>query len=488
VSRNAYLIVSDLHLTDVQDNADGWKAYKSSRYLFDKDFRELVRRFVDGAEPGTPLTLILNGDTFDFDLITAIPDEPPWPVSRLERRYGLKPTESKSVFKIECILEDHPGFVEALAELAILGHRIVCLFGNHDRELQFEAIRNAFVGAIREAAEQSGETLRGEIVQFEPWFYMVPDELYVEHGNQYDQYSSFRYVLTPTVTDGDGEEVIAIPMGNLSARLMINVMGYFNPHAEDFVLSVPEYVAHWLRNYLFTRRSLMFAWLWGSILTLFGSLRTRKRVIAQGAEQHVQKRHERAEQTGLSRDTLRCLDDLRRAPVTDSLFRLWRELWLDRALIALMMTAATVVLALTAIPLWIKLMVPMSAFPLLYLAYEAFAQKSIFAYETGMIDRARSIAEETGCPLVSFGHSHKPGLFPLARGVSYVNSGAWAPTWDSETGESHPGSWNFIHLSVADDGSVDVQLDSWMGHTEAQAAELVEPLRVEIPRPEAAAL
>ena len=143
MSRNAYLIVSDLHLTDVEDNSDGWKAYKGSRYVFDPAFGELVRRFVDRAEPETPLTLILNGDTFDFDLITAVPDDPPWPVSRTERRYGLEPTEPKSVFKIKCILEDHPDFIRALAEFAILGHRIVCLFGNHDRELEFEAVQAA---------------------------------------------------------------------------------------------------------------------------------------------------------------------------------------------------------------------------------------------------------------------------------------------------------------------------------------------------------
>ena len=34
---NRYLIVSDLHLCDVEDHSDGWKAYKNSRYRFDRE-------------------------------------------------------------------------------------------------------------------------------------------------------------------------------------------------------------------------------------------------------------------------------------------------------------------------------------------------------------------------------------------------------------------------------------------------------------------
>ena len=38
---NRYLVVSDLHLCDVEDNPDGWMAYKSARYLFDGVVRTL---------------------------------------------------------------------------------------------------------------------------------------------------------------------------------------------------------------------------------------------------------------------------------------------------------------------------------------------------------------------------------------------------------------------------------------------------------------
>ena len=58
---NRYLVVSDLHLTDVEDHPDGWKAYKSSRYLFDEEFGQLVQHFVEQRDEGDRLTLVLNG-------------------------------------------------------------------------------------------------------------------------------------------------------------------------------------------------------------------------------------------------------------------------------------------------------------------------------------------------------------------------------------------------------------------------------------------
>ena len=45
-----------------------------------------------------------------------------------------------SVWKLECILADHPGFVATLARLLRVGHRVVITIGNHDRELWFTEV------------------------------------------------------------------------------------------------------------------------------------------------------------------------------------------------------------------------------------------------------------------------------------------------------------------------------------------------------------
>ena len=461
--RNAYLILSDLHLTDIEEHKDGWKAYKSSRYIFDSRFDALIEEFVEEAGSDTQLTLVLNGDIFDFDLITALPDDPPWPVSRFERRYGLLPTASKSAFKLERILGDHPDFVTTLAAFAAGGHQIVFTFGNHDRELHFEAVQALLTSSIAQAAVELGfDGNVEELIAYEPWFYYVPGQVYAEHGNQYDQFSSFRRVLDPMV-ERDGEEHVAVPMGNQSARCLINVMGFFNPHAEDFVLNVFQYLAHWFGKYLFKGRSLLFAWLWGSHVVLFSSLVTRRRVIARGSKRHADAREAMAERVALGTGAIAEIDALKKRPVTDSLFRLARELWIDRALIAMVMTGATVTLALTPIPLWIKLMVPLTAFPLLFLTYEAFAQESIFAYTEEIAERARRISQLTNCPVVTFGHTHHPTLIPLSKGATFVNSGTWAPSWDVENEHLLPGGWNYVRVDVTAAGSATVRLESFMG-------------------------
>ncbi len=53
-------------------------------------------------------------------------------------------------------------------------------------------------------------------------------------------------------------------------------MGFFNPHATDFILNLFWYVLHWLKFYAFTRRSLAFNWLSGSLATMVRLLRTKR--------------------------------------------------------------------------------------------------------------------------------------------------------------------------------------------------------------------
>ncbi len=50
-------------------------------------------------------------------------------------------------------------------------------------------------------------------------------------------------------------------------------MGYFNPNVDStFLLSGPGYFAHWARYYLFSRRSLVVAWILGSVRVALGLL------------------------------------------------------------------------------------------------------------------------------------------------------------------------------------------------------------------------
>jgi predicted phosphodiesterase len=55
---------------------------------------------------------------------------------------------------------------------------------------------------------------------------------------------------------------------------------------------------------------------------------------------------------------------------------------------------------------------------------------------------AREIARRVPVRIVAFGHTHRPRLVPLERGVSFLDSGTWAPIARA-TGEPAPGYWNY---------------------------------------------
>lgn len=456
-----YLVVSDLHLSDLEEHDDGWKAYKSARFLFDDELAALVARFTGEAGPGDELLLVLNGDVFDFDLVTAAPRDGDWPVDPSELKRGLDPSRGKSAWKLRRILDDHPIFVRMLAGFLADGHRLVYVLGNHDRELHFETVRQVLLDALQQSAAGLGRSFDPGQVCFEPWFYLEAGVIYVEHGQQYDHYSSFRNVLAPEVVVRR-ERLIALPMGNLSNRYLITSMGYFNPFSGDFILNIYSYVVHWLRHYAFTPRSLVFSWLLGSLLVMAKLLQMRK--LFQRAPDAGPLLDAVAAAKGLPRSTVDALYKLQRPPITGRFYRIVREFWLDRLLLALLLVGGTVTLVLLPVPLWLELTFPLLGCPLLFFVYEWLARgETIFAIEKTLPRVARDIAALVPVKVVTFGHTHVPRLIPLEKGVSYVDTGTWAPIMqpDSPT-ELKPGYRNYL-IATFTAGEARVELGSWLG-------------------------
>ena len=127
-------IVSDMHLSEAQEVDPGrpfWMAYK---------YRDYIQEQVDG-----PIELILNGDIFDFDNVTAIPDGRNH-IDWLERLRGLGSEEWKSEFKMKVIIEQHPRWFEALGDFLKNGHRAIFVIGNHDAELYWPSVQRYLYG------------------------------------------------------------------------------------------------------------------------------------------------------------------------------------------------------------------------------------------------------------------------------------------------------------------------------------------------------
>ena len=469
---NRYLVVSDLHLADVEDHADGWMAHKGSKYVFDEEFDELVRDFVSRSADGDQLTLILNGDIFDFDLVALVPDDPPWPVSRAERQRGLDPTEDKSAWKLERVLDDHRTFLATLASFISRGHQVVLTMGNHDRELYFPRVEKVFVDALEEVARELEISLMKGSITFEPWFFYVPGEIYAEHGGQYDHYTSFKYQLAPEI-ELDGEQMLALPMGDLSNRWLLNRMGFFNPHTGDFILNFVDYALHWFRHYAFSKRGLVLVWLFGSLRVMAACFAIKKK-LRRPSPRHMERLQQVARRYDLSQEEIFALGLLQRKPITQRFYYLVRELWIDRLFIALLMIGGTIALALVPIPLWIKLMVPLSSFPLLMFIYEWLTKgETIFTIEREIPKRARAVSRMLPARVITFGHTHVPRQVPLTRDTNFVDTGTWAPlTTKTRPRRLKQGFRNYLQVSF-DRKEVSIILGSWMdGHdTGDRAAE-----------------
>ena len=463
---NRYLVVSDLHMADVEDHDDGWMAHKCTDYTFDDEFDRLVQEFLSQGEGGDRLTLILNGDIFDFDLVTAVPEDPPWRVSAAERKRGLDPTEDKSCWKMELMLSHHPQFLATLADFISRGHHVVYTLGNHDRELHFPRVKEVMIQALERTAQEQDSSLIEGSITFEPWFYYVPGEIYAEHGGQYDHYTSFRYQLEPEVQLG-GQRMLALPMGNIANRVLTNRMGYFNPHAGDFILNMFSYAVHWLRYYALSKRSLVITWFLGSLKVIATCFRIRKK-LRRPNPKHMERLNQVARKYDLSQEEILALGNLQRRPITTRFYWLVRELWIDRLLMAVLMTGGTIALALVPIPLWIKLMVPLSSFPLLYFIYEWLTRgETIFTIEKEFPKRARAVARMLPARVITLGHTHKPRQIPLTGQTNFVDTGTWAPMCSPGKGERlTPGLRNYLMVSF-DRKEVSLYLGSWMPQEEA---------------------
>ena len=134
------VVLSDLHLGEGRDERIA-RYSPTEDFFHDRAFARLLEhlsaRYAD--DPGR-LVLVLNGDVFDFLTVIRVPDDAEaerrgFTVSQAESRFGLDPTEAKSIYKLDVIREGHGEFFRALARFIAAGHRVEILRGNHDLEL-----------------------------------------------------------------------------------------------------------------------------------------------------------------------------------------------------------------------------------------------------------------------------------------------------------------------------------------------------------------
>ncbi len=410
------VVISDVHLCESVPGDDAWLRWRQRPYLPDEEFASLVDALIAEAHgPGDIIEFVFNGDLFDFDAGRVIDGRAVFE--------DLPRTEPVAVDLITRILDDHTGYVTALAKLLKSGpNRAVFVSGNHDPQLAFDGVRRR----IREVVSRvAGDPSVGERILFRAWFHHTPDGVHIEHGNQYDPYCSFRYPMMPHgPMPGTAEPEITPTVGSIAFRYMASRMGYFNPHVDaSFLLTAPGYVAHWVKHYLFAPRALVQPFVIGLVRMFAQLLAGRDPISADRAAQNVTRA---AEETGATRVAIARHAALFSRPAQDAIHKVVREFWVDRALLGALCAAAVTV------PIFARNRAAVGValgLPMVFAAYEyAVPKPSLDDNWNAVRSMSPRIAEIYGVRAVVFGHTHIP-YGRWEKGVFHGNSGTWSAAY-----------------------------------------------------------
>lgn len=443
-------IVSDLHLCEeepVHPEFPLWKKYKTRQFFFDADFLEFLHLIEKKAE-GHPVELILNGDIFDFDSVTGLPESPPYRVSPLEATRGLHPQEEKSEFKIQRILRHHPTWVKAMREFLSRGNRAIFVIGNHDLELHFKKVQSVILEALAE-----NEEIR-EQIRFTEWFYISNGDTLIEHGNQYDPYCVCQDPVNPFVQKFNRIEV-RVPFGNLTTRYLVNGMGFFNPHLDaNYIMTPSQYIKFFLKYMAKAQPLIVIDWITGATLALTQAFTDRLKPKISDPLTIEDRIEEIARKANATPRMVRELRELFVAPAASTPLLLMKELWLDRALI---LAIALFVLYLVFlqinnifdISVW-WLFIPLLLFVPFFLFYARSVISSVGVFKEPQEKILSLSGLITKVSRIVYGHTHIV-RHEIVGPIEHLNSGTWSPAFLDVECERPVGQKTYVWIGPSAD-------------------------------------
>lgn len=418
-------IVSDFHITEKEPwdpQRPFWKRYKQADFFFDTDWAGFLIH-LNELSRGEPVELILNGDIFDFDTVTQIPEKPPFKVTIWERYFSLSPEPSKAIFKMSVIIKDHPVFFQALRDFILRGNTVIILPGNHDLEIFFYEVQNY----IREALDLP-VIFESQLI-FGTWFYISNKDTLIEHGNQYDPFCVFENPLLP-FRYGSGIKTMLLPFGDRTTRTLINGMGYFNPHVDvSYVRDAKGYIRFFFKYLVSTQPFIMWTWIWRSLAAIGSLIWERwnwKRLDVVTADLV----HQQAQKAQVDPFKVLALKELGYTWAIDDVWIMIQELWLDRAFFFIGLLVASFMVwgglrLVLPVPLWAVLLFVLFWAPFIVI-YSALQESRLAKYKYPADELLVRISQLMGIKRIVHGHTHEPAHF-VRMGVEYLNSGTWSP-------------------------------------------------------------
>ncbi len=440
------IAVSDLHLADaepVHEHNPLWKKFRRKDYFIDQTFAAFLKAMTNEVN-GAPVELVLNGDTFDFDSITALPLSDDFELSYIEKRVGVDSIQDKSLFKINLILRDHHLFVEALSDFIKDGNYLVFVIGNHDAELYWPKVQKAVIDALN-----LPENLKHN-VRFCEWFYIAQGDTLIEHGHQYDPYCLILDPIYPLIKK-KGQFKIRLPFGNLANRYMVNQMGLKNPHSDDsFVKSVREFTNFFFEYEMKTQPFMLITWLVGSLRTLFTSINEGLYPTIKDPLTLEDRLKQIAQKANTSIPVVLALRENHAHPAVHRPLMVLKELWLDRAfLLAIIVWGCwqifTTSNVFVNVSLWWFLVPLMASLPF-FLYYAHGVKSDVRKNASKALKRAPLSAKTCNVKKVIHGHTHLEGHL-FIEDIEYINTGTWSPRFRDAECEMPYGEMHFAWIN-----------------------------------------
>lgn len=462
------LVVSDLHVSE--GRRAGTKRFsRNEDFFFDPAFARFLRHYQGQEREGTRWHLIVAGDF--LDLLQVLP-----PSSQPGGGYGLPCGEAESIYKLQVVARGHPELFEALAGFVAAGHRLTILKGNHDPELHYAGVQAAFLALLREAFARSAAPspaanaalIGSQNVIFADWFYYEENVIWIEHGNQYEDWNAFRTFLSPLMPARHGasrKDDIDLPLGSLFVRYLFNRIELAEPFADN-IKPTSRFVRWLLTRHPITALKFLFTdgvHMVSRIRRALGRFDTA--AFALRLHEHEARLAALASASGIMRDRLQAIDALRAKNVLEEPTGLWPwlittlirfRLGLPLATVGLCLVGLTGLLAsaqlagvlvppvgasLAAISIpYVGPVLPWSerALGLVLAVLALLGVRWMFRPEAKpepdyLVKPANAIAAILGVPNVVMGHTHDPQLCPLADGLGeYFNTGSWTKVFSED--------------------------------------------------------
>jgi UDP-2,3-diacylglucosamine pyrophosphatase LpxH len=433
-ARANLLVLSDLHIGQDLAGATRFSTLRGIARL-DRELCAFLDFYANHPMGGRPWRLVLAGDVIDFMQVNLRPagsvGRTRWHAFVMtpeEEVYGLGPGAERAVWKLERIVARHRRVFLAIGRFIAAGNEVCIVRGNHDDELHMDDVQAALRHLIAELfarANPSAPRLPVDArIQFFPWFYYEEGVAYVEHGHQFDPYSSFEYFLEPAESPGGAEDDQPLPA--LGARYFASRFPGF-PSLEQDRWAIGDYVRWGFAQGFGVLRAV---WLYVRLIFIVAASSWRRRRAHSNKRRWLARRLAELERFyGLPRAMLARLQALHARPVTQNLWRSLQVLFVDRVLVVLGTVGAAVssfalpVAAATATGLCAAF-VTLGAGVLWWLA-----RLRDVTSDNAQAAAARAVARELAVKFVVMGHSHRPVVARTdhGRGAWYLNTGTWIP-------------------------------------------------------------